>query len=75
MVRNRKDEKTNTCANLELVTAKELAQDFRVSTRTIHRWAANGIIPRPVRVTPRLTRFDKAECHARMREYLAEMNQ
>jgi predicted DNA-binding transcriptional regulator AlpA len=41
-----------------LVSPKQLAEWFGVCHDTIHRWAAKGLLPQPLRLTPRTIRFE-----------------
>jgi prophage regulatory protein len=41
----------------EYMTAKEVAECFRVSPSTIWRWTRDNIIPAPINVTPKSTRW------------------
>ncbi len=53
----------------ELLTKAELAERLRVTTRTIdNRIAHDADFPRPVRVSPRVIRFDADEVSAFIRQ-------
>lgn len=45
----------------DLILKSETARLFRVSVRTLERWARAGIGPTPIKVGPRLVRYDRAE--------------
>jgi predicted DNA-binding transcriptional regulator AlpA len=45
----------------DLLTQGEAAKVVRVTTRTLQRWAAQGIGPQPVRHGPRLVRYLRPE--------------
>lgn len=42
-------------------TDKQLAEIFSVSRQTIWRWSAAGNLPRPVKLSPGVTRWKLAE--------------
>lgn len=42
-------------------SAKELADHFGVSLATIWNWARRGLLPEPVRLSPRCTRWRASE--------------
>ncbi|MEV4888981.1 helix-turn-helix domain-containing protein [Nonomuraea sp. NPDC055795] len=42
----------------------EVAKRYKVSVRTLERWATRGIGPEPVRLGPRLLRYRRAEVDA-----------
>lgn len=44
-----------------LVDTRALAKELAVSVRTIHRYAAEGILPR-VRIGSKIVRFDPIAC-------------
>ena len=46
--------------DVELLTAKEVADRLHVSTRTIILWARDGRIPE-IRPSPRIRRYDWAD--------------
>lgn len=46
------------------MTKAEVARFYRISTRTLERWARAGIGPRQIPRGPRLVRYDSAEVHA-----------
>jgi len=48
-----------------LITASELASELKVTTATILKWARNGVIA-PLRIGPRLVRFDFADVKRRL---------
>ncbi len=45
-------------ATPRLLTASALALALSVSTRTVWRWARQGVLPPPVRLTRRSPRWD-----------------
>ena len=45
----------------DLITAQEVADVFRVSTRTIKRWAAEGDFIRPMRFSHKVSLFSRSE--------------
>lgn len=44
-----------------LISATDLAREFRISTRTVRRLDLQGKIPRPIRVGRRAVRWRRAE--------------
>ncbi|MFD3525051.1 helix-turn-helix transcriptional regulator [Streptomyces sp. NPDC058653] len=51
-------------ASAEKLTRPEFARMARVDVSTVKRWARKGIGPRPIRLGPRVIRYDKAEVRA-----------
>lgn len=43
------------------MTKAEVAALYRISIRTLERWARAGIGPRPIQRGPRLVRYDQDE--------------
>jgi predicted DNA-binding transcriptional regulator AlpA len=52
----------------DLMTRAELAVLARVDRRTLERWAARGIGPRPIRHGPRLIRYRRSEAEGWLAE-------
>jgi DNA-binding transcriptional MerR regulator len=50
-----------------MVSAPQLAEWFDVSLQTIHRWAEKGILPQPVRYSPRIFRFETLKVRGYLR--------
>lgn len=48
----------------DLVERKDVALRYKVSVRTLERWARRGIGPKPIKVGPRLVRYVRAEVDA-----------
>lgn len=46
------------------LSADQLAQRYSVHVVTIWRWAQSGRIPRPVKISPRTTRWRKDQIEA-----------
>jgi prophage regulatory protein len=51
---------TNGNGTPRFLTARQVGGLLGVSARTIWRWASQGLIPAPVRLTNRTTRWDRA---------------
>ena len=49
---------TNEC---KLLTAMQVAKIYGITRRTVWRWSAMGIIPKPKLIAPRFTRWDRDE--------------
>jgi len=49
------------CADVTLLSAEQVAELFGVSKRSIWRLAACDEIPRPLRLTPKLTRWRRSD--------------
>lgn len=47
--------------SIEFVTQKQLAERLGVSILTVHRWAKDGTLPRPLRFGRRCIRWRVAE--------------
>jgi predicted DNA-binding transcriptional regulator AlpA len=45
---------------------KEIAKRYGVSRSCVWRWLQNDILPKPVQISPRCTRFDIEECDQRI---------
>ena len=45
----------------QLVTARELAATYKLSAKTIRKWARSGLLP-VVRLSSRCLRFDREQC-------------
>ena len=43
------------------VTSADIASWCGVSVQTVHRWAASGVIPQPIRFGPKVVRWDREE--------------
>lgn len=52
----------------EVMTRDEVAEAARVHRRTLDKWAALGIGPRPIRHGPRLIRYRRREVEAWLAE-------
>lgn len=52
----------------EFMTRDEVAEVARVHRRTLDKWAALGIGPRPIRHGPRLIRYRRREVEAWLAE-------
>lgn len=48
----------------KLVTSAQLAVWLKVSTKTISNWVRSGILPQPIRLSPRRTLFRTEEVRA-----------
>jgi len=46
------------CAGAVLLTVKQVGELMGISTRSVWRLAAAGEIPRPLRITPKVVRWD-----------------
>ena len=46
---------------MELLTAKEVARMFRLTTRSIYRLQKEGRLPASIRIAPGTSRWDSAE--------------
>jgi excisionase family DNA binding protein len=53
----------------ELLTVREVARRLALSERTVWRWAADGLLPAPLRLRPRSTRWRAAD----IQRYLEEL--
>lgn len=51
------------------LSAAQLARRYGVHVVTVWRWAQIGRIPRPIRLTPRTTRWRKDQIEAREAEH------
>lgn len=47
-----------------LLSAEEFAAELGVSRRTVHRYVADGILPKPRKLGPRLSRWTREEVEA-----------
>jgi prophage regulatory protein len=47
-----------------LASAKVLSKRYSVSTATVWRWSAEGRIPKPLKLSQKITRWRVAECDA-----------
>ena len=45
----------------DLLTARDVARCLSISERTVWRWTALGMLPAPVRLRPRSTRWRTAD--------------
>lgn len=54
----------NKAEEVVYLSVAQMAERYGVSTVTIWRWSVIGKIPRPVRLTPRTTRWRKDEVAA-----------
>ncbi|AZV39954.1 helix-turn-helix transcriptional regulator [Komagataeibacter xylinus] len=48
----------------QLLTAKEVAKQLRITTRTIYRRLEQGVFPQPIRLGPQCVRWDEADIKA-----------
>ena len=53
-------------SNSRWMTRQELAADLRVSVETVDALVAKGKLPKPIYLTPRLPRFDRAAVEAKL---------
>jgi DNA-binding transcriptional MerR regulator len=53
--------KNTTAQRPTLIDTRELARELSISVRTVHRYAAEGILPR-VRIGRKIVRFDPIAC-------------
>lgn len=60
--------------NRKLVTVADLAERYEVSKRTIKRWTAGGILPKPLRVNDSFLRYDTEECDQAIQRHSAKLN-
>ena len=44
-----------------LISGAELARQLGVSSSTVERWRFDNYGPRPIRIAPRIVRYDRAE--------------
>ena len=44
-----------------LISGKQLAAELGVSPATVERWRFDNYGPRPIRLAPRIVRYDRAE--------------
>jgi predicted DNA-binding transcriptional regulator AlpA len=47
------------------VSASQLAERYSVSRATVWRWAANGLLPKPVKLSSSTTRWRLSEIESR----------
>ena len=48
-------------ANNQLLTVREIADQFKIAVRTVYRWVELGRLPKPIRIGTRTIRWRKSE--------------
>lgn len=52
----------------ESVTSQMIAEWWNVSVQTVHRWAETGVIPPPIRLGPKVIRWDREQLREAFRK-------
>lgn len=64
-----RDPNRNPPRRLRLLSDRQMAERYEVSRQSIWRWARDGVIPAPKKISPGMTRWlaDELDAHDRAR--------